>query len=183
MSRRTANNGPLSPDLREDMDKVPDYSPAFTDRIATLAQKIEAKLELPIEFKPDMNYSVAEILAIWLDRKCQPIPPRDDRAKWRLNTHISSKGPYFAFVVLKLSDSAKNWQAMGLTQPRRYWAPIKDREIPAALRSSEKRIAFLLKGEGYKQLSESVLAGELEGRETDSGEPATVFDVLFGESC
>src|SRR6266702_7130373 len=127
MSRKTPINGTLSADLRDDLGKAPDYSPPFTHRIATLAQKIEAKLGLPVEYKPDMNYSVAEIIAIWLDRSCRPIPPRDDRAKWRLNTHISSKGPYFAFVVLKLSDSAKNWQAMGLAQPRRYWAPVKER--------------------------------------------------------
>jgi hypothetical protein len=183
MSKKTANNGALSPDLRDDMDKAADYSPAFTNRIATLSQKIEAKLGLPVEYKPDMNYSVAEIISTWFDKKCHPIPPRDDRAKWRLNTHISSKGAYFAFVVLKLSDSSENWQAMGLTQPRRYWAPVKEREIPSALKSSEKKIAFVLKGEGYKRLSETVLAKEVERRKTDSGEPATVFDLLFGESC
>jgi hypothetical protein len=170
----------LGQDLRDALDKAPDYSRAFTNRVAELAQKLEKQLHVPVEHKPDLNESVAQLIAIWFNQHYRPIPPREDHAKWRLNTHISSKGPFFAFVVLTLSSD--DWKNIGLPEPQLYWAPVHYAKVPDTLKSFEKRIALVLNGEHFQRVEDSVLTQEV-GRKTELGEPATVFDAIFGEPC
>jgi hypothetical protein len=170
----------LDPRLHHDLDRAPDYSPDFTNRVARLSQELESRLQLPVKHEPDMNESVSQMIAIWFNKQCRPLPPRDDRARWRLNTLISSKGPYFAFVVLGLSSA--DWEKLGLPEPQLYWAPVEDSKIPASLKSFEDQIALVLTAEPLEYLDQSVLSRTV-GSKNELGDPATVFEALFGEPC
>ena len=170
----------LSQELRDALNQTPDYSVDFTHRVAGLSRLLEDQLKLPVKHEPDMNDSVSQMISLWVDQGGHPISPRDERARWRLNTHISSKGPYYAFVVLNLSSA--DWAKVGLPEPQPYWAPVDRAKMPPALRSIEKRIASVLRAECFQPISDAVLSKNM-GYKTELGESATVFDVLFGESC
>jgi hypothetical protein len=70
-----------------------------------LSRIIEDKLRASVEHDRDMNERVCQVISLWLNKQYRPIPPRDGRAKWCLNTEISSTAPYFIFIVLKLTTT------------------------------------------------------------------------------
>jgi hypothetical protein len=181
MSRRTRTHPILSNKIHVALDHKTVYTADFTEHVASLAKRIEHELHVPVEHDPDMNYSAAQMIVIWFDRDYHAITPRDERANWRLNTHVSSKGPFFAFIVLTLSDSAGDRKQTVLLEPRRYWARVMGSEVPPKIKNFETRIANVLKENAYARVGDSVLSQKLEGRTTELGGEATIFDVLLSE--
>jgi hypothetical protein len=164
--------------IRDSLRNKPDYSLAFTSRVEMLSRKVEDELKAPVEHDRDMNERVCQVISLWLNKQYRPIPPRDDRAKWCLNTEISSKGPYFIFIVLRLTTA--DAERFGLREGQAYWGPVDDRKVPTAVKSFEERIASVLIKKGFHRLDEHILSQQAEGK-NEFEEPATVYDVLFGE--
>jgi hypothetical protein len=170
-----------SNDLRAVLDTKPDYSPAFTARVASLTHHIERSLSVPVKHDPDMNYSSAQKMVICLTSAYQPVPFQDDRAKYRLSVYVSSKALYFAVVIFKLSASTASWQKVGLARPSQYWIQVAGHELSARLKGFRGRVISIMTSQHYRLLQGAILSQELAGRLTGLGQPATVFDVLFSE--
>jgi hypothetical protein len=176
--RHTTLNGAV----KRALSAKPDYSAAFTQRVRTLAKTVEDKLALPVQHDADMNYSAGQQVIVWLDKSCHPVLPNDRDAKYRLVDYVSSKGPFFAFVVMRLSDTAAGWREKGLTEPRPYWTIIGAKDLLEKIASIQKKISAVLRSSDYALVEEPVLSQEVEGHVTElDGKPATVFEVLFSE--
>jgi len=160
----------------------PDYSEAFTTRVALLADGFRKTLSLPVEHDTDMNYRAAQKIGVWLNEACAPVEPRSGEAIYQMNTYVSSKGRYFTFVTLKLSDSGNNGRARGLERLGRFWVRLDEDTIPAGIANLQKVITLLMQPMGYSFLPGSLLSREAKGHSTDlDGKPATLFEALFSE--
>jgi hypothetical protein len=179
-------NRPKLPDLSRGVQAAlkmdPDYSQAFTKRVALLARSISDALSIQVEHDPDMNYSAAQKIVIWLNAHYQPVPPRSPDAVYRLNMYVSSKGRYFTFVTLVLSTAGENGQERRLDLPEQYWVRLDEDSLPAAIQMLQQQIASVMQSQGYTFVNEPLLSQEAEGYTTEmDSRPATVFDVLFSE--
>jgi hypothetical protein len=164
------------------LGKKADYSNAFTKRVYSFAKLLENELSLRVQHDADMNYSAAQKLIVWLSEGGRPVPPNERDGKFQLITFISSKGPFFAFTVLKLSDGETGWKEKGLTEPRRFWTVLALKDVPKKIAPLEKKISVVIESNNYTLLEERLLSKEAEGHLTElDGKPATVFDVLFSE--
>lgn len=143
---------------------------------------ISRALSAHVEHDDDMNYSSAQKLVVWLDKGCNLIAPRNNKAAYRLIDFISSRGRFFTFATLGLSASTAGWKEKGLEQPRKSWSLVAKEKLPKEIVSLQKRIAAIMQLEHYEFLDDSVLAQEAAGHWTKlDGQPANVFQVLFSE--
>ena len=85
----------MSRDLGVVLNTAPDYSETFTREIKSLHHVIGNAIAAPVEHDDDMNYSAAQKLVVWLDKKCHPIAPRNSQAAYRLVDFVSSRGRFF----------------------------------------------------------------------------------------
>jgi hypothetical protein len=130
-----------------------------------------------------MNYSASQKIVVWLDRLCRPVPPNRLDAAYRLVDYVSSKGPFFATSLMKLSDTTAGWKEKGLTKPGKYWTVIAAKGLPGRIMLIRKKVAAVMTSHAYLQLQEPILSKEAVGHLTQlDGRPATIFDVLFGET-
>jgi hypothetical protein len=167
MHRRTVKRADPSA-LQAALNTEPDYSKAFTHEVAILAHAIEEVCRVPVEHDDDMNYSAAQRLVG---------DPRDSHAVYRLLVLVSSKGSYFTFVTLHLSDSLAEGRGP-------CWIRLANEEIPDEIKKLQKKAAGILEAKHYTLLEGIALAQEAEGHLTGmDGTPATVFEVLFSEVC
>jgi hypothetical protein len=182
MSRITVHDAETNRDVQVALSTEPDYSMTFTQDVISLHRVIADTLSAPVEHDDDMNYSSAQKLVVWLDKRCHFLAPRSPKAVYRLIDFVSSRGHFFTFITLGLSASTAGWKEKGLEEPKRYWSLVAKDKLPDGIKSFQKRIASIMELKGYTLLVDTVLSQEAAGHLTKlDGRPATVFEVLFSE--
>lgn len=173
-------NTARSPELKKALMANPVYGDAFTTQVKSLAHVIGDALSAEVEHEEDMNYSSGQRIVVWLSEPCRVVAPYDAQAKYRLVDIVSSRGPFFALVILKLSATTD--LNAHREQPERIWESVGEESLPANVKRLRQRVAALMQTKGYKLLEEPLLSQQVQGRVTElDGKPATVFEVLFSE--
>src|SRR5271165_4537348 len=104
MAKAVLNQPGLNAAVQRALSAKPDYSDAFTERVCSMARLVEKGVSSGVQHDDDMNYSASQKIVVWLDVSCRAIPPNDREGKYRLVDYVSSKGPFFTFAVMELSD-------------------------------------------------------------------------------
>jgi hypothetical protein len=168
--------------VKNALSSQPDYSAAFTRRVGALAKRIETELAAPVEHDSDMNYGSGQKIVVWLNKDCRVVAPRSLDAAYRLEDHISTRGPFFTFVTLRFVPSNRGWKDRGSAKPEAWWVAVAENDIPDAMNPTRERVASIMLAEGYTHLDAAPLSETVEREMTQlDGKPATVFEVLFGE--
>ena len=81
----------------------PDFSEAFTKKVATLGKKVGTKFGVQLTHDRDMNYSASQQLQHYLDHAGEPVEATSKEARWHVDFFLSSKGPLFAYLILTKS--------------------------------------------------------------------------------
>ena len=153
-------------DLERAIQAPTDYSPQFVQRVAELGEAITSRIGAQLEHDPDMNYSAAQKLTLWLDEN-GGVAQSYSNALFQLDFLVSSKAHVYTIVCWK-RDNLGRWQQSRESQ-----------DIFADLLS---RAGGCLQELGYAFLPESNLSTIVDGHLTDlDGAPATLFQVLFSE--
>jgi hypothetical protein len=182
MIRKTVKSAGMGRDVQLALSTEPDYTIAFTQKVASLQSVIAEALAAPVEHDDDMNYSSAQKLAVWLDARCNVVPTCDPKAAYRLIDFVSSRGPFFTFIALGLSASTDGWIDKGLDKPARYWSRVSEDKLPDGIQRLQQKIASIMESKCIMLLDDSILSQESEGHFTRlDGRPATVFEALFSE--
>jgi hypothetical protein len=149
-----------------------DYSPVFTERVASIANSIANELGCACYHDRDMNYASAQKISLSLDEQgkfCET----SGSAKYQVDVLISSKDKFFTVVFLQRlydGDLEENVWRSSRSAPN---SRIKDVGL-LLVELVQKRGYYLLEGE---ILDERVLGLNTEM----DGVPATVFEGLFSE--
>ena len=159
----------MDKDIQLALERQPDYSERFTQRMEFLRASISRSLEVPVYLQSDMNYSASQKLSIVLDGNQRACDMESDSHVFKLLFLVSSRGPFFTFVCL---------HRVGQNE----WARMSNSKECKGHDSIIEQVNTELEKEGLKALSEDILEETAVGHTTlMDGAPATVFQVLFSE--
>jgi hypothetical protein len=136
-------------------------------RAQQLCQELSQAIATPLRHESS-DYS-AEALVLWLDAKLQPTPPFSADGRYMVKTMLSSRGKYFTFVVYRGRIKA-------------VWSRLAPADWPEGLTRYTQSLAQELEARSYVALAGKILDQSAPGHFTElDGNPATVFEALFGE--
>ena len=155
-------------DLERAIQSPTDYSAGFVERVAELRESVTSRIGVPLVHDPDMNYSAAQKLTLWLDETGE-VASGHDVAAYQLDFLISSKVDVYTVVGLTKDDLGR-------------WSRISVSQDKSILADYTRRIGRCFEELGYTSLQESELGSVVDGHVTElNGSPATLFQVLFSE--
>jgi hypothetical protein len=155
------------------LDRRPDYSREFTERVALLAERVAVAVGVPVTHQTDMNYSVGQQIRIYLTEDGSPVPD-EQAATSALSVAVSSKGPLYTLLA---------WHRR---QHPPTWLPTPPTEVLVAPRAKAvvEAVDTIMAAASMGHVPEEMLDQPVPGHVTDmDGAPATVRDVLFCEIC
>ena len=152
--------------LLEGLKSKPDFSISFTQKVETIKNKLEVRLNAYnlIRHDVDMNYSSSQCLEIYTDRNINLVKQID--AVFLLKVFVSSRCPLYSYLFYR-KENHNTWKfAQNLNGFE---------ELLTKINIFMEKHNFTLFPYKYKSVVVNGFKTELDNR------PATYFEILFSE--
>jgi hypothetical protein len=155
-------------DVLSSLHNVNNSSDSFTDECKDIAQAISTHLNCDTLFEEWGNYCYSNKIIFYMNDSLL-YQELSHKKNLMIKILISAKGPFYTFVVYKQSD--------------KEWSILSPEFYPYSITSIKDEIEKIMRSRHLRLIQDEILLSQIVPdcyTEIDM-EPATIFEVIFGE--
>jgi hypothetical protein len=155
-------------DVLSSLHNVNNSSNSFIDECKDIAEAISTHLNCDTLFEEWGNYCCSNKIILYMNDSllCKKLSPQKNLI---INILISAKGPFYTFVIYKQND--------------KEWSILSPEFYPDSITFIKDEIEKIMQPRQLRLIQDEILLAQITQdcyTEIDM-EPATIFEVIFGE--